>query len=156
MILDNLQVEEFLKRVNTPGEEGTSQPASLQGKAEALPASSDSEDQESVAAVQTVMLNTENKKPLSSSAAFAEPGGSDDEEGAQDVAASGSDGQGAGRQEHGCGRQLISLDIPDYLRAEAEDVSQGTSVSRKLGMNRQCLPKLQHCVVFIYSKRSKG
>ncbi|KAM9643437.1 trimethylguanosine synthase [Morphnus guianensis] len=118
------KVEEFLKRVNTPGEEGTSQPASLQGKAEALPASSDSEDQESIAAVQTVMLNAENEKPLSSSAAFAEPGGSDREEGAQDTAASGSDGQGAGRQEHGCARQLISLDIPDYLRAEAEDVSQ--------------------------------
>nr|XP_009481598.1 PREDICTED: LOW QUALITY PROTEIN: trimethylguanosine synthase [Pelecanus crispus] len=118
------KVEEFLKRVNKPGEEATSQTASPQGKAEALSASSDSEDQESVTATQTVTLNAENQEPPSSSAAVAEPGGHNLEEKAQDAAASGSDGQGAGRQERGCGRQLVTLDIPDYLRAETEDVSQ--------------------------------
>lgn len=131
------QVEEFLKRVNKTGEEATSQTASPQGKAEASPASSDSEDQEGVTAAQTATLNAENQKPPSSSMAFTEPGGSNLEEEAQDVAVSGSDGPGAGRQEHGCGRQLVSLDIPDYLRAETEDVSQGTSVSHRLEMNWQ-------------------
>ncbi|XP_076185812.1 trimethylguanosine synthase [Aptenodytes patagonicus] len=118
------KVEEFLKRVNKPGEEAASQTASPQGKAEALSVSSDSEDQESIAAAQTATLNAENQKPPSSSAAVTEPGGNHLEEEAQDAAASSSDGQGVGRQERGCGRQLVSLDIPDYLRAETEDVSQ--------------------------------
>ncbi|KAK4827649.1 hypothetical protein QYF61_020421 [Mycteria americana] len=118
------KVEEFLKRVNKPGEEATSQTASPQGKAEASSASSEEEDQESVTAAQAATLNAENQKPPSSTATFTEPGGHSLAEGAQDAAASGSDGQGAGRQERGCGRQLVSLDIPDYLRAEAEDVSQ--------------------------------
>ncbi|KAM6210511.1 trimethylguanosine synthase [Sarcoramphus papa] len=118
------KVEEFLKRINKPGEEAASQTASPQGKAGALSASSDSEDQESITAAQTATLNAENQKPPSSSAALAEPGGSNLEEEAQDAVASGSDGQGAGRQERGCGRQLVSLDIPDYLRAETGDVSQ--------------------------------
>ncbi|XP_068252292.1 trimethylguanosine synthase isoform X2 [Nyctibius grandis] len=117
------KVEEFLKQVNKPGEEATSQTASPQGKEEASSASSDSEDQEGVAAPHTVALNAENQKPLSSSAAGCEPGRSNLEEEAQEAAASGS-GQGAGRQERGCGRQLVSLDIPDYLQAETEDVSQ--------------------------------
>ncbi|KAM6410332.1 trimethylguanosine synthase [Pluvialis apricaria] len=118
------KVEMFLKQVNKPGEEATSQTASPQGKVEASPASSDSEDQEGITAAQTVTLNAENQKPLSSSMAFTEPGGSNLEEEARDAAASGSDGQGVGKQERGCGRQLVSLDIPDYLRAETEDVSQ--------------------------------
>ncbi|XP_059671426.1 trimethylguanosine synthase [Gavia stellata] len=121
------KVEEFLKRVVNPGEEATSQTASPQVKAEALSASSDSEDQENsvtATAAQTATLNAENQKPPSSSAAFTEHGGSNLEEEAQDAAASGSNGQGAGRQERGCGRQLVSLDIPDYLRAETEDISQ--------------------------------
>lgn len=130
-------MEEFLKRVNEPGEEAASQTASPQGKAEALSVSSDSEDQESITAAQTATLNAENQKPPSSPAAVTEPGGNHLEEEAQDAAASSSDGQGAGRQERGCGRQLVSLDIPDYLRAETEDVSQGTSVSYKLEMNWQ-------------------
>ncbi|KAM9303137.1 trimethylguanosine synthase isoform 2-T2 [Morus bassanus] len=118
------KVEEFLKQVNKPGEEAPSQTASPQGNAEALSASSDSEDQESVTAAQTAMLNAQKQKPPSSSVAFTEPGGSNLEEEAQDVAANGSDGQDTGRQEHGCGRQIVSLDIPDYLRAETEDFSQ--------------------------------
>ncbi|KAM6141479.1 trimethylguanosine synthase [Phoenicopterus ruber ruber] len=130
------KVEEFLKQVNKPGEEATSQTASPQGKAEASSSSSDSEDQEGVTAAQTVTLNAENQKPPSSSAAGCEPGRSNLEEEARDAAASGSDGRDAGRQERGCGRQLVSLDIPDYLRAETEDAGQGTSVSCKL----ECLP----------------
>ncbi|KAM6103015.1 trimethylguanosine synthase isoform 2-T2 [Theristicus caerulescens] len=118
------KVEEFLKQVNKPGEEATSQAASPQGKAETLSASSDSEDQESITMTQTATLNAENQKPPSSSVTLAEPGVRSLEEGAEEAAAGSSDGQGAGRQEQGCGRQLISLDIPDYLRAETEDVSQ--------------------------------
>uniref|UniRef100_A0A8C3KA17 Trimethylguanosine synthase n=1 Tax=Calidris pygmaea TaxID=425635 RepID=A0A8C3KA17_9CHAR len=118
------KVEEFLKQVNKPGEEATSQTASPRSKVEASSSSSDSEDQEGVTATQTVTLNAESQKPPSSSVAFTEPGRSNLEEEAGDAAASGSDGQGAGRQEHGCGRQLVPLDIPDYLRVETEDVSQ--------------------------------
>lgn len=131
------QVEKFLKRVNKPGEEATSQTTCPQRKAEASSSSSDSEDQEGVTATQTVTLNAENQEPPSSSVVFTEPGGSNLEEEAQDAAASGSNGQAASKQEHGCGRQLVPLDIPDYLRAETEDVSEGTSVSHKLEINWQ-------------------
>ncbi|XP_054250589.1 trimethylguanosine synthase [Indicator indicator] len=114
------KVEDFLKLVNKP----TSQTASPESKAKASSSSSDSEDQESVTAAQTVTLNTQNQKPPSSSAVFTEAGGSHLEEEAQDMAASGSgDEQGVGKQK-GCGRQLLSLDIPDYLQADTEDVSQ--------------------------------
>ncbi|NXC19978.1 TGS1 synthase, partial [Corythaeola cristata] len=88
------KVEEFLKRVNKPEEEATSETVSYQGKVEASSASSDSEDQESVPATQAVTLNAENQKPPSSSAASVEPGGSNHEEEAQDAAASDSDGRG--------------------------------------------------------------
>ncbi|NWI65945.1 TGS1 synthase, partial [Todus mexicanus] len=93
------KVEEFLKRVTKPEEEATSQTASPQGKAEAVSSSSDSEDQENVSAAQTETLHTEKQKPPSSSAALPDPGRSNHEEDAQDVAADGSDdGQRAGRQ----------------------------------------------------------
>lgn len=144
-------MENFLKLVNKPEEESTSQTASPKGKA--LTSSSDSEDQGSVTVAQTVTLNTQNHKSASSSAVFTEAGGSHLEEEALGAAVSGSDdGQGVERQENGCGRQLLSLDIPDYLRADTEDISQGTSVSYKLGIHWQqperCLPKVQHCVGF--------
>ncbi|KAM6349610.1 trimethylguanosine synthase [Podargus strigoides] len=120
------KVEEFLKQLNKPGEEATSQTVPPQGKAEASSASSDLEDQEGITAAQTGTLNADDKKPPPSSTASCEPGRSNLEEEAQHVAASSCDGDGggAGRQEPGCGRQLLSLDIPDYLRAETEDVSQ--------------------------------
>ncbi|KAM6282253.1 trimethylguanosine synthase [Porphyrio hochstetteri] len=118
------KVELFLKRVNKPGEEATSQTASPPDKGEALSSSSDSEHQESASATETTTQNTENQKPPPSRAALAEPEGSDLEGEAQDAAVSVSDEQSAGRQEHGCGRQLVSLDIPDYLQAETEDLNQ--------------------------------
>ncbi|KAM6375840.1 trimethylguanosine synthase [Alca torda] len=118
------KVEKFLKRVNKPEEEATSQTTCPQRKVEASSSSSDSEDQEGVTVTHTVTLNAENQKPPSSSVVFTEPGGSNLEEEAQDAAASGSSGQAEGKQEHGCGRQLVPLDIPDYLRAETEDVSK--------------------------------
>lgn len=83
-------------------------------------------------AAQTATLSTEKQKPPSPHVAFTEPGESNLVEEAQDAAASGSD-QGADRQE----RQLVPLDIPDYLRAETEDVSQGASDFSKLAMNGQ-------------------
>ncbi|XP_064026696.1 trimethylguanosine synthase isoform X2 [Pogoniulus pusillus] len=117
------KVENFLKLVNKPEKESTSQTASPKG--EALTSSSNSEDQGSVTAAQTVTLNAQNQKSASSSAVFTEAGSSHLEEEALGAAVSGSDdGQGVERRENGCGRQLLSLDIPDYLRAETEDVSQ--------------------------------
>ncbi|XP_010005183.1 PREDICTED: trimethylguanosine synthase [Chaetura pelagica] len=110
------KVEEFLKQVNKPEEEATSQTAFPEGKAEASSGSSDSEDQEGITAAQTVTLDAENQRPPSPCTAGGESGSSNLKEQLQDEAASGSDGQDAGRQ-------LVALDIPDYLRAETEDVS---------------------------------
>ncbi|XP_014109466.1 PREDICTED: trimethylguanosine synthase [Pseudopodoces humilis] len=119
------KVEMFLKQVNKPEEEDTSQSAAPQGEAEVLSASSsDSEGQEGVTAPRSATLDAEIQEPLSCSAACTEPGGRKLEEEAQDAAASGSDEQGAGRPERGSGRQLVPLDIPDYLQPETEDISQ--------------------------------
>ncbi|XP_027528405.1 trimethylguanosine synthase isoform X1 [Neopelma chrysocephalum] len=119
------KVEMFLKRVSKPEEEATSQTTVPQGKSEALSvSSSDSEGQEGLTATQTVMLNAENQKPPSSSAACTEPVGSNLEEEAQEAAESGSDEQRAAGPECGGGRQLVPLDIPDYLQANTEDISQ--------------------------------
>lgn len=119
----------FLKQVSKPEEEDTSQAATPQGKAEVMSvSSSDSEGQEGVPATQSATLDAEIQEPPSSSAACTEPGGSRLEEEARDAAASGSDEQGTGKPEHGSGRQLVSLDIPDYLLPETEDISQGKSV----------------------------
>ncbi|NWQ85914.1 TGS1 synthase, partial [Burhinus bistriatus] len=115
------KVEKFLRQVNKLEEEATSETASLQGKAEASSASSDSEDQEGVTAAQTATLNAENQKPPSTSMAFAEPGGGNLEEEAQDAAASGSDGQGVGRQEHGCGRQLCLPAVDEKITTKKKE-----------------------------------
>ncbi|XP_009863528.1 PREDICTED: trimethylguanosine synthase, partial [Apaloderma vittatum] len=117
------RVEEFLKQVNKHSEEATCQTASPPDKAEAY-AVDNSEDQESIAATRAATLNDENQKRPSSSVAFAEPGGSNPKEVAWELAASSSDGRGGERQERVCGRQLVPLDIPDYLQTEMEDVSQ--------------------------------
>ncbi|XP_069710233.1 trimethylguanosine synthase isoform X2 [Phaenicophaeus curvirostris] len=119
------KVEAFLKQVNKPGEEATSHSASSQGKVEASSWNSDSEDQERATATQTATLNAENQSPPpSSGVASCEPEGNNLEEVVQDVAVSSPDEQDVGRQEHGCGRQLMALDIPDYLQPERETVSQ--------------------------------
>lgn len=119
----------FLKQVSKPEEEDTSQAATPQGKAEVMSvSSSDSEGQEGVPATESATLDAEIQEPPSSSAACIEPGGSRLEEEARDAAASGSDEQGTGKPEHGSGRHLVSLDIPDYLLPETEDISQGKSV----------------------------
>ncbi|NXY01820.1 TGS1 synthase, partial [Pteruthius melanotis] len=101
------KVEMFLKQVSKPEEEDMSQTATPQGKAEALSvSSSDSEGQEGLTATQTATLDAEIQEPPSSSAACTEPGESNLEGEVQDAAASGPDEQGAGRPEHGSGRQL--------------------------------------------------
>ncbi|NXE79637.1 TGS1 synthase, partial [Cochlearius cochlearius] len=115
------KVEEFLKRVNKLGEEATSQAASPQGKADASSASSDLEGQESVTAAQIATPNAENQEPPSSSVAFTEPEGHNLEEEAQDAAASGSDGQGAGRQEHVCGRQLCLPAVDEKITTKKKE-----------------------------------
>ncbi|NWH38651.1 TGS1 synthase, partial [Chloropsis hardwickii] len=94
------KVEMFLKQVSKPEEEDTSQPATPQGKAEALSvSSSDSEGQEGVTATASGTLDAEIQEPPSSSAACTEPGGSKLEEEAQDAAVSGSHEQEAGSPE---------------------------------------------------------
>lgn len=121
----------FLKQVSKPEEEDTSQTANPEGKAEALSgSSSDSEGQERLAAAQSATLDAEIQEP--SSTACTEPGENKLEGEAQDAAVSGCNEQGPGRPEHGGGRQLVPLDIPDYLQPETEDISQGKSVSCKL------------------------
>ncbi|NXR22341.1 TGS1 synthase, partial [Cinclus mexicanus] len=80
------KVEMFLKQVSKPEEENTSQPATPEGKAEAMSVcSSDSEGQEGVTATQSVTLDAEIQEPPSSSAACTEPGGIEGE--VQDAAA---------------------------------------------------------------------
>ncbi|KAF4803216.1 hypothetical protein TURU_018337 [Turdus rufiventris] len=119
------KVEMFLKQVSKPEEEDTSQAATPQGKAEVMSvSSSDSEGQERVPAIQNATLDAEIQEPPCSSAACTEPGGSKLEEEAGDAAASGSDEQGTGKPERGSGRQLVPLDIPDYLLPETEDISR--------------------------------
>ncbi|NXS01456.1 TGS1 synthase, partial [Oxylabes madagascariensis] len=101
------KVEMFLKQVSKPEEEDTSQTATPQGKAEALSASSsDSEGQEGITATQSATLDAEIQELPSSTAACTEPGGNKLEGEAQDAAESGCHEQGAGRPEHGGGRQL--------------------------------------------------
>ncbi|XP_062424202.1 trimethylguanosine synthase [Rhea pennata] len=117
------KVEEFLKQVNKPVEEITSQNSIPEDKVEGSSTSSDFEDQESVTA-QSVKSNDENHGPQSSSVLACELGMNNLQEEIKEATASGSDSQGVGRQECDSGRQLISLDIPDYLRVETEDTGQ--------------------------------
>ncbi|XP_036262702.1 trimethylguanosine synthase [Molothrus ater] len=119
------KVEMFLKQISKPEEEDRSQTGTPQGKAEASSvSSSDSEGQEGVAATQSATPAAEIQEPPSPSAACTEPGGSKLEGEVQDAAASGSSELGTGRPEPGGGRQLVPLDIPDYLQPETEDISQ--------------------------------
>ncbi|XP_040401499.1 trimethylguanosine synthase isoform X2 [Cygnus olor] len=117
------KVEEFLKQVNKPVEEAASQKASPQDKVEGSSTSSDSEDQESVTTTRSVRFNIQNPEPLPSSVGGGEPGTSKPEEEAMVTTANGADCQGTGKLECGSGRELVPLDIPDYLREETEDLS---------------------------------
>ncbi|XP_077639694.1 trimethylguanosine synthase isoform X1 [Lonchura striata] len=130
------KVEMFLKQVNKPEEEDTSQTATPQGKAEASSvSSSDSEGQEGVAATRSATLDAEIQEPPSSSAACTAPAGSEPEGEARDAAGSGSEEQGARTPDPGDGRQLVPLDIPDYLQPETEDISQ--AVDEKITVKKK-------------------
>ncbi|NXT15169.1 TGS1 synthase, partial [Prunella fulvescens] len=103
------KVEMFLKQINKPEEEDTSQTGTPQGKAEASSgSSSDSEGQEGVAATQSVTLDAGIQEPPSSSAACTAAGGRKLEGEAQDAAASGSDERGAGSPERGAVDEKIT------------------------------------------------
>uniref|UniRef100_A0A493STM2 Trimethylguanosine synthase n=1 Tax=Anas platyrhynchos platyrhynchos TaxID=8840 RepID=A0A493STM2_ANAPP len=117
------KVEEFLKQVNTPVEEATSQKASPQDKVEGSSTSSDSEDQDSVTTTRSVRFSIQNPEPLPSSVGGGEPGTSKPEEEVKVITANSADGQGTRKTECGSGRVLVPMDIPDYLREETEDVS---------------------------------
>ncbi|XP_041329708.1 trimethylguanosine synthase isoform X2 [Pyrgilauda ruficollis] len=130
------KVEMFLKQVSKPEEEATSQTGTPQGKAEASSvSSSDSEGQEGIAATRSATLDAEIQEPPSSSVACTGAGGSKLEEEVQDAAASGCDEQGAGRPRCGGGRQLVPLDIPDYLQPETENISQ--AVDEKITVKKE-------------------
>uniref|UniRef100_A0A8C5TAG0 Trimethylguanosine synthase n=1 Tax=Malurus cyaneus samueli TaxID=2593467 RepID=A0A8C5TAG0_9PASS len=134
------KVEMFLKQVSKPEAEDTSRTATPQGKTETLSVtSSDSEGEEGVTATQSARLDAEIQESPCSSAACTEPGGSKLEGELQDAAVSGPDEQEAGMLEHGGGRQLVPLDIPDYLQPEMEDVSQAVdeNVSAKKEKQRR-------------------
>ncbi|NXI67768.1 TGS1 synthase, partial [Anseranas semipalmata] len=94
------KVEEFLKQVNKPVEEATSQKASPQDKVEGSSTSSDSEDQESVTTARSVRISTQNPKLLPSSVDDGEPGTSKLEEEAKVTTANGTDCQGVGKPEN--------------------------------------------------------
>lgn len=136
------QVEEFLKQVNTPVEEATSQKASPQDKVEGSSTSSDSEDQDSVTTTRSVRFSIQNPEPLPSSVSGGEPGTSKPEEEVKVTTANSADSQGTRKTECGSGRVLVPMDIPDYLREETEDVSPGIPISYKLDMNWQFLSQI--------------
>ncbi|NXG36042.1 TGS1 synthase, partial [Dromaius novaehollandiae] len=87
------KVEEFLKQVNKPMEEVTSQKCIPQVKVEGSPTSSDSEDQESVTAG-NVKSNAKTHQLQSSSVVTRELGMNNLEEEAKETTANGSDSQG--------------------------------------------------------------
>ncbi|XP_025936261.1 trimethylguanosine synthase isoform X1 [Apteryx rowi] len=130
------KVEEFLKQVNKPVEEVASQKSIPQDKVEGSSTSSDSEDQESVTA-QNVKLNAENHKSQSSSVVTCELGMNNHEEKTEEATANCCDSQGVGRQECDSGRELVCLDIPDYLRVETEDVSQVVGETKTAEKNQK-------------------
>lgn len=144
------QVEEFLKQVNTPVEEATSQKASPQDKVEGSSTSSDSEDQDSVTTTRSVRFSIQNPEPLPSSVSGGEPGTSKPEEEVKVITANSADGQGTRKTECGSGRVLVPMDIPDYLREETEDVSPGIPISYKLDMNWQFLSQITAlCAIYL-------
>ncbi|XP_067409866.1 trimethylguanosine synthase isoform X2 [Emydura macquarii macquarii] len=115
------KVEEFLKQLSEPVEETVSQESFIQNKAQGSSTSSDSEEQESSPSNHQ---NAKKHDPLSSSTVSCELGTNKLEEEKEEAAASGSTSQSSGKQECHSGRQLVALDIPDYLQVETESVSQ--------------------------------
>ncbi|KAG6940532.1 trimethylguanosine synthase 1 [Chelydra serpentina] len=115
------KVEKFLKQVSEPVEETMSQEFFAQDKVQGSSTSSDSEEQESS---QSNNLSAKKHDLLSSSIVNYELGTNNLEEEKEDATASGSISQSSGRQECRSGRQLVALDIPDYLQVDTESVSQ--------------------------------
>ncbi|CAM5090075.1 unnamed protein product [Eretmochelys imbricata] len=116
------KVEKFLRQVSEPVEETMSQESFAQDKVQGSSTSSDSEEQESS---QSNNFSAKKHDPLSSRIVSYELGTNNlEEEEKEDATASGSISQSSGRQECHSGRQLVALDIPDYLQVETESVSQ--------------------------------
>ncbi|NXD16516.1 TGS1 synthase, partial [Nothocercus nigrocapillus] len=108
------KVELFLKEVNKPLEEVASQKAIPQDKVDESSTSSNSEDQESVTA-QYVKSNAEKHQPSSSTVVTLELGINNLEEETKEISANGPLSQAVKKETCDSGRQLVSLDIPDYL-----------------------------------------
>uniref|UniRef100_A0A8C8S7X2 Trimethylguanosine synthase n=1 Tax=Pelusios castaneus TaxID=367368 RepID=A0A8C8S7X2_9SAUR len=106
------KVEKFLKQVSEPVEETMFQESFAQDKVQGSSRSSDSEEQESS---QSNYLNGKKHDP---------PGTNNLEEEKAEAAANVSTSQISRKQDCHSGRQLVALDIPDYLQVETESVSQ--------------------------------
>uniref|UniRef100_A0A452IGA6 Trimethylguanosine synthase n=1 Tax=Gopherus agassizii TaxID=38772 RepID=A0A452IGA6_9SAUR len=122
------KVEKFLKQVSEPVEEAMSQESFAQDKVQDSSISSDSEEQES-----SQSSNLSAKKhdlPSSSIVSYELETNNLEEKKKEDAAASGSLSQSSGRQDCHSGRQLIALDIPDYLQVETESVNQAEPPER--------------------------
>ncbi|NXJ81604.1 TGS1 synthase, partial [Trogon melanurus] len=119
------RVEEFLKQVNKSSKEATCQTASPPDKTEVCAVESDLEDQEAIAATQAVTRNDESQKPPSSSVAFTEPGGSNPEEAAWEMAASGSDDRCGERQERVSVDEKITTKKKEKKRRRRNKIAPG-------------------------------
>ncbi|XP_075776797.1 trimethylguanosine synthase isoform X2 [Pelodiscus sinensis] len=116
------KVEKFLKQVSEPMLETMIPESFAQDKVLGSSTSSDSEQQESS---QSNNLSVKKHEPLSSSIFSRGLGiNSFDEEEKEDATIGGSTSQSSGRQEYHSGRQLVALDIPDYLQIETESMSE--------------------------------
>ncbi|XP_074843272.1 trimethylguanosine synthase isoform X2 [Carettochelys insculpta] len=138
------KAENFLKQVNAPGEEPMSQES--QDKVHASSSSSDSEQEESS---RNSNLSAKKHDLISSNIVTNELGTHFlEEKGKEDATVSGSTSQNSGGQECHSGRQLVALDIPDYLQVETEIVTQAEpntqkkKKKKKKKKNRMATPSL--------------
>lgn len=104
--------------------EMTSQASFPQDKLQGSSTSSDSEGQGSITS-QKYHLNAKECDLLSSGIVSCELEANSLEEEREEASANISNSQSLGKQECNSGRQIIALDIPDYLRVETEEVNQG-------------------------------
>ncbi|XP_025069966.1 trimethylguanosine synthase isoform X1 [Alligator sinensis] len=131
------KVEKFLKQASEPVEEMTSQASFPQDKLQGSSTSSDSEGQGSITS-QKYHLNAKECDLLSSSIVSCEPEANSLEEEREEASANISNSQSLGKQECNSGRQIIALDIPDYLRVETEELNQApTETNTKKKKNKR-------------------
>ncbi|XP_060133788.1 trimethylguanosine synthase isoform X1 [Zootoca vivipara] len=116
-----IKVESFLKQVNEAAEEMS------QDRVHPPSSSSDSEEQENVAGSQNNLDSPQSDLPFSSSDSGKRGGNSTEERGEENLVVATSDWkfqepkEEAGREDaHPSGRELVPMDIPNYLQVETE------------------------------------